>query len=54
MFFPAFGVNEMDSLVPPVKAVLHERAKHAVLVVDAVEERANMTSLTEGSLGRLR
>jgi hypothetical protein len=32
-------------LPPAVETVLDERAKHAVLLVDAVEERANVTAL---------
>jgi hypothetical protein len=32
-------------LSPAVETVLDERAKHAVLLLDAVEERANVTAL---------
>jgi hypothetical protein len=35
----------MVDLFPAVKTVLDERAKHAVLLVDGVEERANVTML---------
>jgi hypothetical protein len=36
------------SLVALIETILDERAKHAVLLVDAVEERANMAILAEG------
>jgi hypothetical protein len=52
MFFPLLGINEMVGLVAPVQTVLDERAKHTVLLVNAVEERANM--LAEGSPGKLQ
>jgi len=54
MFFPPLGVNEMICPVTPVETFPYERAKHAVLLVDAVEERANVTLLAEGSPGKLR
>jgi hypothetical protein len=38
------------SLVALFETILDERAKHAVLLVDAVEERANMTILAEGTM----
>jgi hypothetical protein len=53
MFFASLGVNVMVSFVPAVETVLYERAKHAMLLVDAVEERTNMTVLAEGTPGKL-
>jgi hypothetical protein len=53
MFFPPRGINEMDSFVSPVETILHERAEHAMLLVGAVEERANMTTLAESTPGKL-
>lgn len=44
----------MVSLVALIETILDERAKHAVLFVDAIEERANMTMLAEGILGEVR
>jgi hypothetical protein len=39
----------MESLVPLIEAILDERAKHTMLLVHAVEERANVTMLPEGA-----
>jgi hypothetical protein len=47
MVFASLRVDEMERLIPPVKAIPDERAKHAVLLVDAIEERADVTMLTE-------
>jgi hypothetical protein len=44
----------MVDLVPPVETILDERAKHAVLLVDAVKERAYVTMLADSSSGGLR
>lgn len=52
MFFPSLGVNEMEGFVSPLETILDERAKHAMLLVDAVEERTNMTA--ESAPGKLR
>src|SRR6267378_1931879 len=35
----------MEGFIPPVEALFEERAKHSVLLVGAVEEGANVTSL---------
>src|SRR5882762_2656550 len=35
----------MEGSIPPVEAIFEERAKHSVLLVGAVEEGANVTSL---------
>ena len=44
----------MVSLVALIETVLDERAKHTVLLVDAVEERANVAVLTQGLPGEVR
>ena len=44
MLFPIFGIHNVGSLFAPVDAILVERAEHSVLLVDGVEERANMIS----------
>jgi hypothetical protein len=54
MFVPSIGVNEMEDFVPPVETILDKRAKHAMVLVDAVEERTNMTILIEKTLNKLR
>jgi len=53
MFFPSLRVNVMVSFVPLVKPILDERAKHAMLLVDAIEERTNVTMPTENTVGKL-
>src|SRR5947209_2344255 len=54
VFFPSIGVNEMEGFVPPVETILNERAKHAMLLVDAVKKRTNMMILVESTRGKLR
>src|SRR5271163_1982935 len=54
MFVPQLGINVVVSLVALIETILDERAKHTVLLVDAVEERANMAILTEGIPGGVR
>jgi hypothetical protein len=54
MFVASRGVNVMDSFVSSVETILHERAEHAVLLVDAVEERADMTTLARCTPGKWR
>src|SRR5947209_7355550 len=51
---PSVGVDEMEGLVPAIETILDVRAKHAVLLVIAVEERTNVSLLTEGALGKLQ
>src|SRR5207245_5352020 len=51
MVFPQIGVHEVESFVPPVKAVFDERAKHPVLLVRTVEKSANVTALAENAPG---
>jgi hypothetical protein len=42
----------MEGFVSLVEAILDERAKHTMLLIDAVEERTNMTMLAEGAPGK--
>src|SRR5713226_9319672 len=44
MLFPILGIHNVGSLFAPVDAILVERAEHSVLLVDGVEERADMIS----------
>src|SRR5260370_25540070 len=53
MVFPQLGVHEVESFVPLLEALFDERAKHPVLLVEAVEESANMTVLAETAAGTL-
>src|SRR5205823_5117340 len=53
MIFPQIGVHEVAGLVALLKAVFHERAKHPVLLVHAVEESANVTVPAEIAAGTL-
>jgi hypothetical protein len=41
----------VEGLFPPVNAIFEERAKHPVLLVQAVEERANVTLLAQSGPG---
>jgi hypothetical protein len=43
----------VEGLFSPVDAIFEERAKHPVLLVQAVEESTNMTSLGELASGKL-
>jgi hypothetical protein len=52
MFVSSLWVNEMEGSISQLEAVLDERAEHAVLLVDAVEERANMAILAERAPGK--
>ena len=47
MLFSSLGVDEVKGLIPLVEAVFDKRAKHTVLLVDAVEERANVAILAK-------
>jgi hypothetical protein len=53
MFFAELGVDEVESLVPPVEAVFEERTKDSILLVGAVEESANVTMPAEIASGEL-
>src|SRR5438128_4413694 len=53
MFVPQPGVHDVESFLSPVKAFFDERAKHPVLLVDAVEERADVTFAAERPPGKL-
>jgi hypothetical protein len=41
----------VEGFVPPIEALFDERAKHSVLLVEVVEESANMTVLAERGPG---
>src|SRR5258708_3671558 len=43
----------MESFFPPLKALFDERTKHPVLLVDAVEESANVTLPAEIASGEM-
>jgi hypothetical protein len=43
----------MESFIPSVEAILDERAKHPVLLVQTVEKRANVTVPAKGGSGNL-
>src|SRR6185295_16564814 len=53
VFFPSLGINEMEGFVAHVEAILNERSKDTVLLVDAVEESTNVTLPAEGATGKL-
>ena len=52
MFFPPLGVDVMVSLVPVGETILDKRAKHAVLLIDVVEERTDMAILADCGIGK--
>jgi hypothetical protein len=54
MFFASLRINDMVGLIPLVETIPKIWAKHAMLLVDAVEERANMTLLTESTPSELQ
>jgi hypothetical protein len=43
MLFPTLWVNEMEGLISLFEAVLDERPKHTMLLIDAVEERTDVS-----------
>jgi hypothetical protein len=43
----------MEGSLPSVEAILDKRAKHAMVLVQAIKKRANVTVLTEGDLSNL-
>ena len=51
--FPLLGFHNVGSFFAPVDAILVERAEHSVLLVDGVEERADMISPGEIDPGEL-
>jgi hypothetical protein len=53
MLFPFLRIHDVRSLVAPLEAIFEERAKHPVLLVDAVEESANVTLPAEMASGEL-
>jgi len=53
MLFPFLRIHDVGRLFAPVEAIFEERAKHPVLLVDAVEESANVTLPGEIASGKL-
>jgi hypothetical protein len=49
MFVSDLGAHDVERPLPPVNAVFDEWAKHTVLLVQAVEERAHVTMPAEGT-----
>jgi hypothetical protein len=47
MLAATIGINEMERSIATVDAILDERAQHPVLLVDAGEERADVTRFAE-------
>jgi hypothetical protein len=43
MILPQLGIHDMKSLVAPLEPLFDERAKHPVLLVEAIEKSANVT-----------
>jgi len=52
MLFPSLRVDEMESSIPQIEAILDEEAQHPVLLVQAVEESADVTTPAEGAPGK--
>jgi hypothetical protein len=52
MFFPSLRVDVVISLIPAGETIPDERAKHAMLLVDAIEERADMAILAGSDIGK--
>jgi hypothetical protein len=53
VLFPILGIHNVGSLFASVDAILVERAEHSVLLVDGVEESADMVSPSEVDPGEL-
>ncbi len=53
MLFPFLRIHDVGSPFAPVEAIFEERAKHPMLLVDAVEESANVTLPAEIAPGEL-
>ena len=53
MLFPILGIHNVSGLFAPVEAIFVERAEHSVLLVDGVEESADMISPGEIDPGEL-
>jgi hypothetical protein len=54
MVVSLLGVDEMKGSIASVEAFADERAQHAVLLVGAVEERANVEIAVDISLAELQ
>ena len=53
MLFPEIGIHDVERSLSALNAVLDERAKDPVLLLDAVEESANVTLPPENAPGEL-
>src|SRR5260370_24098657 len=53
MLFAFLGIHNVGSLFATVEAIFDDRVKHSALLVDAVEESANMTVPAEVASGAL-
>src|SRR5205807_1659100 len=53
MVLSLLGIDDVDAFLGPIEALLDERAKHPVLLLDAVEESANVTFPAENATGKL-
>jgi len=42
MFSLQLGIHDVEGFVPPLEALFDERAKHPVLLVETVEESADI------------
>src|SRR4029077_3160277 len=54
MFSLQLGVHDVKGFVSSVEALFYKRAKHPVLLVEAVEESANVTVLAESAAATTR
>jgi hypothetical protein len=43
MILPQLGIHDMKSFLAPLEPLFDERAKHLVLLVEAIEKSANVT-----------
>jgi hypothetical protein len=50
MSLAQLGIHDMKSLVAPLEPLFDERAKHPVLLVEAIEKSANVTRLAKHAI----
>src|SRR5271157_759864 len=50
MILPQFGVDDMKGLLAPREPLFDERAKHSVLLVEAIEESANVRPVADHAI----
>src|SRR4051794_31864437 len=53
MVFPQLGAHDMEGFFPPLDALFDKRAEYPVLLVEVVEESANVPMLAEAAAGAL-